>query len=69
MSTVTKFYAKVFGIGAVLGVGMEVMLVKSNYYQMLAASEAKQRMKELQQEQEDSERFNRIKSQNQDKEV
>ncbi|KAI8352125.1 hypothetical protein EDC96DRAFT_577416 [Choanephora cucurbitarum] len=69
MSAVTKFYAQVFGIGAALGAGMEVMLIKSNYYQMLAASEAKQRMKELQQEQEDNERFNRIKSQSQEKEA
>ena len=44
-------------------------MICSKLDQMLAASEAKQRMKELQQEQEDNERFNRIKSQSQEKEA
>ncbi|KAI7901935.1 uncharacterized protein BX663DRAFT_552836 [Cokeromyces recurvatus] len=62
MTPLTKYYAKIFGIGFALGAGMEVLLIKSNYYQMLAASEAKQRLKEMQKEQEDAERFKRLKS-------
>ncbi|OAD03079.1 hypothetical protein MUCCIDRAFT_109932 [Mucor lusitanicus CBS 277.49] len=49
-----------FGAGAAMGAGLEVLLIKSNYYQMLAASEAKQRLKDLKQEQEDLERYNRM---------
>ncbi|KAG2226164.1 hypothetical protein INT45_003309 [Circinella minor] len=55
-----QFYTKIFGLGVMLGGGVEFMLVKSNYYQMLAASEAKQRAKEQEQEQQDIERFKRI---------
>ncbi|KAI8084150.1 uncharacterized protein B0P05DRAFT_536310 [Gilbertella persicaria] len=67
MNSVAKYYAQIFGLGLALGGSMEVLLIKSNYYQMLAASEAKQRLKELQQEQEDAERFSRLQSQNQTK--
>ncbi|KAM3584707.1 hypothetical protein VKS41_003513 [Umbelopsis sp. WA50703] len=52
-----QFYTKIFGIGTILGAGMEVVLIQSNYYQMLAASEAKTRMKKQQEEMEDIERF------------
>ncbi|KAI7857255.1 hypothetical protein BDC45DRAFT_601295 [Circinella umbellata] len=55
-----QFYTKIFGLGVMLGGGVELMLIKSNYYQMLAASEAKQRAKEQEQEQQDIERFKRI---------
>ncbi|KAI9487166.1 MAG: hypothetical protein EXX96DRAFT_68256 [Benjaminiella poitrasii] len=58
MTPLTKYYAKIFGIGFALGAGMEVFLIKN---QMLAASEAKQRLKELQQEQEDAARFEQLK--------
>lgn len=79
MSGVAKYYAKMFGAGAAMGAGLEVLLIKSNYCklvvsnihvqlcsqcqcvdQMLAASEAKQRLKDLKQEQEDLERYNRM---------
>ncbi|KAL9541289.1 hypothetical protein MBANPS3_009206 [Mucor bainieri] len=60
MAGVATYYAKMFGAGAAMGAGLEVLLIKSNYYQMLAASEAKQRLKELKQEQEDLERYNRM---------
>lgn len=82
------FYSKIFGLGVMMGAGLEVMLIKSNYCasfslpnpisfnlliwhsfyadEVLAASEAKQRAKELQQEQEDLERFKRILSQQQE---
>jgi hypothetical protein len=52
-----QYYAKIFGIGAILGAGMEVVLIQSNYYQMLAASEAKSRAKKLQEEMEAVERY------------
>jgi len=52
-----QFYAKVFGIGTILGAGMEIVLIQSNYYQMLAASEAKSRAKKQQEEMQDIERF------------
>jgi hypothetical protein len=51
------YYAKIFGIGTLLGAGMEVVLIQSNYYQMLAASEAKSRAKKLQEEMEAVERY------------
>ncbi|ORZ01364.1 hypothetical protein BCR43DRAFT_486813 [Syncephalastrum racemosum] len=59
--TLAKFYGKIFGLGAVMGMGLEAMLIKSNYYQVLAASEAKQKRKELEQEREDLERLQRLK--------
>lgn len=62
MTPLAQYYGKIFGVGLALGGAMEVMLIKSNYYQMLAASEAKQKLKELTQEQEDAERLQRIKS-------
>ncbi|KAI9492392.1 hypothetical protein BDB00DRAFT_929770 [Zychaea mexicana] len=58
--SLAQFYTKIFGLGIFLGSGVELMLIKSNYYQMLAASEAKQRAKEQEQEQQDIERFKRI---------
>ncbi|KAI8874859.1 hypothetical protein K501DRAFT_288037 [Backusella circina FSU 941] len=63
MTPLQVYYSKIFGIGALLGAGMEVMLIKSNYYQMLAASEAKQKLKDLKQEQEDLDRLGRMKKQ------
>ncbi|KAG1041847.1 hypothetical protein G6F46_012676 [Rhizopus delemar] len=63
MSSLTQFYAKIFGVGFAIGASMEVFLIKSNYYQMLAASEAKQKLKQLEQEQEDNERLERLKTQ------
>ncbi|KAG0737913.1 hypothetical protein G6F57_011031 [Rhizopus arrhizus] len=63
MSSLTQFYAKIFGVGLAIGASMEVFLIKSNYYQMLAASEAKQKLKQLEQEQEDNERLERLKTQ------
>ncbi|KAI7864947.1 uncharacterized protein EV154DRAFT_608259 [Mucor mucedo] len=62
MTPLTKYYAKIFGVGLAIGGAMEVLLIKSNYYQMLAASEAKQNMKDLVQEQEDLERYQRMKA-------
>lgn len=62
-----QFYAKVFGIGTILGAGMEALLIQSNYYQMLAASEAKARMKKQQEELEDIERFQTMSQNNPDK--
>ncbi|CAO3641401.1 unnamed protein product [Cunninghamella echinulata] len=58
--SVPAIYGKMFGAGLFLGAGMELLLIKSNYYGMLLASEAKARMKELQQEQEDLERIKRL---------
>jgi hypothetical protein len=58
-----QIYAKIFGIGTILGAGMEMVLIQSNYYQMLAASEAKSRAKKQQEEKQDIERF-RSMSQN-----
>ncbi|SAM00541.1 hypothetical protein [Absidia glauca] len=55
-----SIYGKVFGLGLFTGACMEVLLIKSNYYGMLLASEAKAKLKELQQEQEDFERFQRL---------
>lgn len=79
MSSLTQFYAKIFGVGLAIGASMEVFLIKSNYCkwfykknkrvltfaqdQMLAASEAKQKLKQLEQEQEDNERLERLKTQ------
>ncbi|CAO3703166.1 unnamed protein product [Rhizopus stolonifer] len=63
MTPLTQYYTKIFGVGLAIGASMEVLLIKSNYYQMLAASEAKQKLKELQQEQEDQERLQRMKTQ------
>ncbi|EIE82340.1 hypothetical protein RO3G_07045 [Rhizopus delemar RA 99-880] len=54
---------EIFGVGFAIGASMEVFLIKSNYYQMLAASEAKQKLKQLEQEQEDNERLERLKTQ------
>ncbi|RUS30432.1 hypothetical protein BC938DRAFT_479391 [Jimgerdemannia flammicorona] len=39
------FYSKIFGVGFVMGGAIEVLLVKSNYYQLIAKSEAKERAK------------------------
>ncbi|CEP13195.1 hypothetical protein [Parasitella parasitica] len=61
----SKYYAKIFGVGLAMGAGLEMLLIKSNYYQMLAASEAKQRLKDLKQEREDLERYNRMQQQQQ----
>ncbi|KAG2180922.1 hypothetical protein INT43_008502 [Umbelopsis isabellina] len=58
---------KVFGIGTMLGAGMEALLIQSNYYQMLAASEAKARKKKQQEELEDIERFQSMSQSNPDK--
>ncbi|KAI9259885.1 hypothetical protein BY458DRAFT_588384 [Sporodiniella umbellata] len=63
MTPVAQYYSKIFGVGLAMGASLEVLLVKGNYYQMLAASEAKQQLKELQQEQEDIERLSRLKTQ------
>ncbi|KAI7876344.1 hypothetical protein K492DRAFT_198564 [Lichtheimia hyalospora FSU 10163] len=63
--SLATFYSKIFGLGLFLGGALEVVLVKSNYYQMLAASEAKQRFKALEQEKEDMERLKRISHPNQ----
>ncbi|KAI8977383.1 hypothetical protein BDF20DRAFT_913712 [Mycotypha africana] len=60
MKPLTKYYTQVFGMGLGMGGLMELFLIKSNYYQMLAASEAKQRLKELEQEREDADRLKRI---------
>ncbi|KAI9311533.1 hypothetical protein BX666DRAFT_1996061 [Dichotomocladium elegans] len=54
------FYSKIFGLGVLTGATIEVMLIKSNYYEMLAASEAKSRAKAINQEKEDQERFQRL---------
>ncbi|KAG2237179.1 hypothetical protein BDF21DRAFT_410904 [Thamnidium elegans] len=61
MTPLAKYYSKVFGLGLGIGGAMEILLIKSNYYQMLAASEAKQNLKDLQQEAEDLERYQRMK--------
>ncbi|CDS11541.1 hypothetical protein LRAMOSA03804 [Lichtheimia ramosa] len=58
--SLATFYTKIFGLGLFLGGALEAVLVKSNYYQMLAASEAKQRVKALEQVKEDMERLKRI---------
>ncbi|CAO3636637.1 unnamed protein product [Cunninghamella blakesleeana] len=58
--SVPAIYGKMFGAGLFLGAGLEVLLIKSNYYEMLLASEAKTKRKELQQEKEDLERMKRI---------
>ncbi|KAI8997321.1 regulator of G protein signaling domain-containing protein [Pilobolus umbonatus] len=62
MSSVAQYYTKAFGVGVLMGGAIEVLLIKSNYYQMLAASEAKKQLKELQEEQEDLERLKKIKA-------
>ncbi|KAI8064573.1 hypothetical protein BC940DRAFT_305416 [Gongronella butleri] len=56
-----EIYAKLFGLGVALGGTMEFALIKSNYYEMLLASEAKAKRKELNQEAEDIERMKRIR--------
>ncbi|KAL4206428.1 hypothetical protein CU097_009085 [Rhizopus azygosporus] len=61
--SLASFYTKTFGLGAVIGASMEVLLIKSNYYQMLAAAEAKQKRKQLLEEQEAKERMTRLTSQ------
>ncbi|KAI8391004.1 uncharacterized protein BYT42DRAFT_555232 [Radiomyces spectabilis] len=58
--SLTTFYGKIFGLGFAMGAGMEVLLIKSNYYQMLAASEAKAKLKEMKQEEEDMERLRKL---------
>ncbi|CAO3609089.1 unnamed protein product [Mucor hiemalis] len=66
MTPLAQYYGKIFGVGLALGGGMEVMLIKTFLTfvlnQMLAASEAKQKLKERTQEQEDEERLQRIKA-------
>ncbi|KAG0169967.1 hypothetical protein DFQ28_003339 [Apophysomyces sp. BC1034] len=61
--SLTRFYGKIFASGLALGAGIEVLLIKGNYYQMLAASEAKQKRKEFEQEKEDMERMKRLAQQ------
>ncbi|CAO3592205.1 unnamed protein product [Absidia cylindrospora] len=60
-----SIYGKVFGLGLLTGASMEMLLIKSNYYGMLVASEVKARTKEMKQEQEDLERFQRLQEQQQ----
>ncbi|KAI8332348.1 hypothetical protein BC941DRAFT_474129 [Chlamydoabsidia padenii] len=62
---VSTIYGKFFGLGLITGASMEMLLIKSNYYGVLVASEAKAKLKELQQEQEDIERFQRLQQQRQ----
>ncbi|OZJ02414.1 hypothetical protein BZG36_04763 [Bifiguratus adelaidae] len=56
------FYAKVFFGGVVLGGLLEVALVKGNYYQMLAVSEAKARQKKREEELDELARYEAMKT-------
>ncbi|OAD66873.1 hypothetical protein PHYBLDRAFT_152137 [Phycomyces blakesleeanus NRRL 1555(-)] len=58
--SLVQFYGKIFGLGVGLGGAMELLLIKSNYYQMLAASEAKTIAKEMAKEEEDRLRVERM---------
>ncbi|KAI9023506.1 hypothetical protein CLU79DRAFT_834737 [Phycomyces nitens] len=58
--SLTQFYGKIFGLGVGIGGAMELLLIKSNYYQMLAASEAKTIAKEMAKEEEDRLRMERM---------